>query len=227
MRRELKRVPLDFDWPIGKIWAGFVNPHWKACPNPDCNHGSTPAAIVLEGAVSLILIAGEDARRGKKHPYLEWIGSHRFNGTLGPDATVLSTALAGRKPSFFGHDCIDRYNAKKTIIKAAGLPDDWGICPTCKGHAIDPECRAAYEAWEKAEPPSGPGWQLWETVSKGSPVSPVFATPAGLEDWMANNGFSRSGAREFLKSGWAPSFVARDGQLRSGVDDMANDEDRI
>lgn len=27
MGRELKRVPLDFNWPIGQIWKGFVNPH--------------------------------------------------------------------------------------------------------------------------------------------------------------------------------------------------------
>lgn len=27
MGRELKRVPLDFDYPIGKIWSGYINPH--------------------------------------------------------------------------------------------------------------------------------------------------------------------------------------------------------
>lgn len=27
MGRELKRVPLDFKWEIGKIWYGFINPH--------------------------------------------------------------------------------------------------------------------------------------------------------------------------------------------------------
>jgi hypothetical protein len=27
MGREVRRVPLDFDWPIRKIWTGFVNPH--------------------------------------------------------------------------------------------------------------------------------------------------------------------------------------------------------
>lgn len=27
MGRELKRVSLDFQWEIGKIWTGFVNPH--------------------------------------------------------------------------------------------------------------------------------------------------------------------------------------------------------
>jgi hypothetical protein len=27
MGRELKRVPLNFQWEIGKLWKGFVNPH--------------------------------------------------------------------------------------------------------------------------------------------------------------------------------------------------------
>lgn len=26
MGRELKRVPLDFDWPLGKVWRGYVRP---------------------------------------------------------------------------------------------------------------------------------------------------------------------------------------------------------
>jgi len=33
-----------------------------------------------------------------------------------------------------------------------------------------------YEEWEDYEPPEGPGFQLWENCSEGSPVSPVFAT---------------------------------------------------
>lgn len=27
MSRELKRVPLDFNWPLRKTWEGFLNPH--------------------------------------------------------------------------------------------------------------------------------------------------------------------------------------------------------
>jgi hypothetical protein len=32
MGRELKRVPLNFEWEIGKLWSGYVNPHsWHKC----------------------------------------------------------------------------------------------------------------------------------------------------------------------------------------------------
>lgn len=27
MGRELKRVPLDFNWKIGELWSGYINPH--------------------------------------------------------------------------------------------------------------------------------------------------------------------------------------------------------
>lgn len=27
MGRELKRVPIDFEWEIGKLWCGYINPH--------------------------------------------------------------------------------------------------------------------------------------------------------------------------------------------------------
>jgi len=29
MGRELKRVPMDFDWPLNKTWEGYINPFWK------------------------------------------------------------------------------------------------------------------------------------------------------------------------------------------------------
>jgi hypothetical protein len=29
MSREVKRVPLDWDWPMGETWAGYLNPFWS------------------------------------------------------------------------------------------------------------------------------------------------------------------------------------------------------
>lgn len=67
------------------------------------------------------------------------------------------------------------------------------------------------------DPPAGDGWQLWETVSEGSPISPVFPTPEGLIDFMSQppldpypwaRGYSRKAAEAFVRgSGWAPSAV--------------------
>lgn len=35
------------------------------------------------------------------------------------------------------------------------------------------------------EPPTGDCFQLWETTSHGSPMSPVFETPRELAKWIA------------------------------------------
>lgn len=49
MSRQLRRVPLDFNWPRNKIWEGFVNPHCGArakCP-PCEGSGYSPAGKIF------------------------------------------------------------------------------------------------------------------------------------------------------------------------------------
>lgn len=87
------------------------------------------------------------------------------------------------------------------------------------------------------DPPTGDGWQLWQTVSDG-PISAVFATADELIDWMCQpcppeqqsrfepgpyppnpwaQGWRREIAEPFVKSvGWAPSCVIAGGVMMSG-----------
>lgn len=86
----------------------------------------------------------------------------------------------------------------------------WGyLCRPCE---VDIE----HEPCEVHEPPTGDGWQAWETVSEGSPISPVFATADELVEWAAGpdgqlgvggTPVSRTAARRFIADGWAPSMV--------------------
>ena len=144
------------------------------------------------------------------------------------DIRELTGGLAGRAPRMWGHDAIDRWTATDAIIKAAGLdPKTWGVCPACKGHgsieAYEGQ-RAEAEKWEPSEPPMGEGWQLWETVSEGSPVSPVFATSGELAAWMSDP--DRGGdwvppdvAAKFISHGWAPTMMSSpDTGVISGVE---------
>lgn len=40
MSRKLKRVPLSFNWPLHKVWGGYLNPYAsQAGTCPDCEHG--------------------------------------------------------------------------------------------------------------------------------------------------------------------------------------------
>lgn len=70
--------------------------------------------------------------------------------------------------------------------------------------------------------------QMYETVSEGTPVSPVFETPEELVDYLVEHGDywdqsrghggrSRESAEAFVKSGWAPSFAITGGVIKSNI----------
>lgn len=88
----------------------------------------------------------------------------------------------------FGHDSINRSICVKARATRLGV---YGNCERCqgKGEIRNPntEIYAAYEAWENYEPPQGEGWQLWETCSEGSPVTPVFKTAEKLAKYCETN----------------------------------------
>jgi hypothetical protein len=50
-------------------------------------------------------------------------------------------------------------------------------------------------------------YQIYETVTEGKPVSPVFATLEALAQWLVDQGYSLKAATAFAKEGWAPSMV--------------------
>lgn len=196
----MKRVALDFSHPVGEAWPGYVCPHNGECAA--CGgSGYTTAGERLQELVSLLMLSGSDAQRGQCHPYFYETPLHRTQGkTCGADMLELTTSLAGRAPFFMGHDSFDKWSAAKKIIAAAGMPDSWGTCAECDGHGTPQYIRALQEAWKETEPPAGEGWQLWETVSAGSPITPVFATPEALATWLSNSPSRGSNETDF--DGW-------------------------
>lgn len=83
-----------------------------------------------------------------------------------------------------------------------------------------PEVMAASEAWEPSEPPVGDGFQLWETTSEGSPISPVFQTLEALCSWAATHattfGDQRASADEW-RSMLEADFVMHQEQTADGT----------
>lgn len=198
MGREIKRVPLDFDHPTGEVWDGYVNPHYRDCAA--CKgQGTTKARQVVDNWICSLM-------HHKEH-----------DPSVGQQLSEFTSGLAGRKPLFFGHDAIDRMHALDKIMTAAGLSEQWGSCPVCEGDGTDPAVKEAYEAWTKTEPPTGEGWQVWETVSEGSPVSPVFATDTALIAWLVSEGYNEIAARRFTEQGWAMSMAVVVNSDGSGV----------
>jgi hypothetical protein len=237
MGREIKRVPLDFDWPLDKPWQGFLMPDELRSPNcAECGgSGTTPARDWVQQIASLTLLLNTDlssqAQGRPMHPYFHDTGSYAHGKRPSRDIAEFCVGLAGRgEPGRF-HDAIDGWRATDKLIEAAGLdPKVWGICQTCKGAgSIDAyEGQSAdAEAWEPTEPPEGPGYQLWETVSEGSPITPVFAEAEGLARYMTQHGWGAGNpmassfdtAMRFIDAGWAPSGVASPERgVESGVE---------
>lgn len=58
-------------------------------------------------------------------------------------------------------------------------------------------------------------YQIYETVSEGTPTSPVFDTLDVLAVWLIGQGTSEAAARAFARDGWAASMVVERGP--SGV----------
>ncbi|MGH3924413.1 MAG: hypothetical protein ACRDTT_16385 [Pseudonocardiaceae bacterium] len=243
MGRDVKRVHLDFDWPRGEVWEGYLTPdrfHESPCPaGPACLRGETAARAWVAQVTRLSLMLDDDRaaqERGRPmHPYFDSFPKPWRTGGVprpSPDIAEFGAGLAGRESGSLGHDSLDQWQAEKKILRAAGLdPDVWGICPECAGHGsveAYPGQRAEAEAWEPTGPPEGEGWQLWETVSEGSPVSPVLTSGEDLAQWLTTpeggevTGPSRrpmtiEQARGFVDAGWAPSMILNAGGVHDGA----------
>jgi hypothetical protein len=203
--RVVKRVPLDFDWPLNEVWKGYLMggefdfPCCTTCGPRDgygrsCGDGLTPEAraveqsfyafgcreeirwcdklgqaevdhLVAEGRLST-WVPGEDGERG------HWEQRPR------------SAAEVNASPHI--HDAINRWKLVSFRCKQLGIDES---CPDCGGHGdiATNEQREAADNWKGAEPPTGEGYQLWETISEGSPITPVFPRPVDLAQWCAEN----------------------------------------
>ena len=133
-----------------------------------------------------------------------------------------------------------RYSAEKINIMQADLlgepVDLWSFlemraardgfkitCSTCNGSGESEKWkgqRKAAKKWKPTEPPKGKAWQLWETVSEGSPVTPAFDTPEELAAYLTRDGGDYQKSLEFITGiGWTPSgFSAEDGVLYDAND---------
>lgn len=236
MGREIKRVPLNFDGPLDTVWQGYLMPDkFTEDPCPDCENGATDAyewlmkvAYVIAGLADDVV---DEARGRSMHPYLKPLLEISYGQTRGRPGTQFAEFADGIAPEAGGGPLgRDVYRVQRALVKAAGLTERWGYCPTCDGdgslEAYEGQ-RAEAEAWECTEPPEGEGWQLWETVSEGSPITPVFATPEELATYMVNHHWGSQSdpmassfevAMNFIRVGWAPSGVISSAGVQTGVE---------
>jgi hypothetical protein len=111
------------------------------------------------------------------------------------------------------------YSAKPWIVKWVPKPADAPL---------------AFTDWDGAQPSQDdytPDWpegerthfQMYETVSEGTPVSPVMESPEALALWLAENGDGWGDSATYeqwlrvCRGGRAPSLVIANGVVSNGV----------
>lgn len=291
MSRELKRVPLDFKWPLNKVWSGFLNHYANlsidcvACAksglapqaklfgdqwygvNRHCGdhyvefdpvaYGSKPLAIddptfvavtkakcdrhpeyYYGEAISQILRTSSSGKALESKESLglrfelermyamwsrQWCHQlsqadvdalvsdgvlrdfthawSRESGWVVKDPPYHPTAdeVNAWSMSGFGHSGSGQYRAIEARCARAGVPVK---CEACDGQGYtwpSKEIEVLCESWEPLPPPAGDGYQLWETCSEGSPVSPVFATMEALCEHAATH-CSTFGSSNFVSA---------------------------
>lgn len=102
-----------------------------------------------------------------------------------------------------GHDAINMHICMESRCQREGVELS---CKTCDGSGnqwTSVEAERDSEAWTPTDPPQGEGFQLWETTSEGSPISPVFETLDELCNYAATNctvfGSNKTSATEWKK----------------------------
>lgn len=226
MGREIKRVPVNFDHPIGDVWPGYLFPDELTLPPcPDCNgEGWSPVARQLSETFYPHQ-AGSDVAawcdKLTQDDVDHLVAEGRLRGREGVTAAEVNAANGpGRRHDWsLNHDAINRWLLIKRRAVALGADPKCSRCDG-DGNIGTPEQRAAADNWERTEPPTGDGYQLWETVSEGSPVSPAFDSAEGLARWMSENRCTVNGPVPFDAAlawingpGWAPSMMAVGGRI--------------
>lgn len=253
MSKELKRVPLDFAWPLNKVWKGFLNPYQSDAYCMECPYctgtGASPAINRLKdrwyGYIAFNPSETGSTPFGPFHPkvvafarrhveqspefYMKqqnitdknvaiFVEAKRLSdmwdkrwchhleqedvdilwedGCLSRAFTEKPTAKQVNEWSLtgFGHDSCNQWIVAKAKCMRSGDPIQ---CLYCHGDgslwekdANGKSYQVYADEWVAEQPPLGPGFQLWENCSEGSPVSPVFETLDDLCAWCEGNAYT-------------------------------------
>lgn len=288
MGREIKRVALDFSWPLDKTWEGFLMPDTlREITCKDCEgRGYSPEAQYLEdrwyGKVPFSPSETGSTPLTPETPEVRAFAERNVSGAewfygsgemaVQKEARRLCDLWNGMWMHHLSQDEVDMLVADDRLrdfthtwskengwqeieptpvitaeqvnrrsisnwmgSSGLGLLMEYTLnlrgtsdrCSTCHGHGSAeayPGQREDEEKWEPTEPPAGEGWQVWETVSEGSPISPVFTDREGLIRWLMSPAYTwgtsrpltREQAENFTESAWAPTGFIVDGEVIPG-----------
>lgn len=178
---SIKRVPLEFSWPIGLVWHGYVNP-W---PGPiDCE------ACCGTGLNDDSLKLYQNFKRWAPRMTEEENSIALKAGVSEKDLTKIRNRIWGEVDTQLIRSYLTEIRAKTTNV--------WGVCHVCQGRQVVTNPNPAiqqlytdvnlYEEWRPIEPPKGDGWQLWQVKDPGGfPASKVFKSETELARWCSTH----------------------------------------
>lgn len=106
------------------------------------------------------------------------------------------------------------------LCKGKGKNSKKKECPLCYGEgSVSPIIEPPFKGNDNMN-----GYQIWEDVSEGSPVSPVFRKAEDLAQWMVENDNSIMGSTSYetwlkmiKEEGSCPSGIIREGKFKPGT----------
>lgn len=120
---------------------------------------------------------------------LDWLHPRRENGSFRP---VHNRTYEDRMKEWY---------ADKAEYEANPDPD----CPTFEECDPLPDPTSYRTEWDSD---AVLGYCFYETVSAGTPLSPVLATAESMVNWLEFiAGLRRDAAKRFVEIGWSPSMV--------------------
>lgn len=222
MSREVRRVPLGWKHPVE------FNPYWESqalgrarrCEPASRLHGLTERFIPLYGESCTPAHEKWDRERVEweagKHEHLEFLMKyHSADGYENRDGT----RDAPKPYQMYDED-------GDTVIREffpSTVEELLAVYPYSE-YASEPTPEAYMPDFDESEDQRG--WCLYETVSEGTPVTPVFATAEELVGHLATVGMDydqqpmrRPAAEALVRSGWAPSAMMIGSKFLDGAKD--------
>lgn len=180
MSRQIKRLPLSFNWPMGIPWKGYHHPYspqpCKACSGS----GNNPEYKNIKDQINHL-----DKR------WLYKLTQDEVQALYDAGRLDKSKPCPSVKDVNVSPDPINQFICVQARAKRFGISLD--PCGLCDGHGhLWPEDKYIKLSadWERIEPPIGEGYQLW---SNEAPASPVYDNIEALAEWLVENDVSTFG----------------------------------
>jgi hypothetical protein len=155
--------------------------------------------------------------REVRRVHKDWVHPYEFrdnSSRAGPVITLIPLFANFAKSLASWENARDEFEAKRPWLANCSFEEWYGERPIESDYM--PE-------WPEAERTH---LQMYETVTEGSPISPVMETPEELARWLADNKASACGSGgatyddwlAMIKVGWAPTAIGNATGIHGGVE---------